>query len=52
MLSKKEKRAIKLTIEAIADATGKWYAEGYITQRQIDRLINWEFKLLKMIEDK
>jgi hypothetical protein len=52
MLSKKEKNIIKMTTEAIADATSKWYADGYINQRKIDRLIGWEFKLLRMIESK
>jgi hypothetical protein len=50
MLSKKEKRAIKFTIEAIADTTSQWYADGYITKKQIDRLISWEFKLRRWIE--
>ena len=49
MLNKKEKRMIKFAIEAIADATGKWYVDGYVTRKQVDRLIKWEFKLRRMV---
>jgi predicted metalloendopeptidase len=51
-VTKKEKRIVKLTTKSIEDAVGQWYANGYISQRNIDRLMKWEFELRKLYEFK
>lgn len=49
MKDRELRTAARHAINAIADATSDWYANGIIEQKKIDRLIRWEFTIRNIL---